>query len=143
MMFRKFRQKKQKKMHVIYMIKKIISRKITNQKTLFDDNLTLRWKKNSKHKKKNEKISIAKQSKFYQLILKMKNFTKSTNHKIFKTFWMKKNKTVIWKLRKLTQQLTISISTNLCFNDSKHFIQIQRKKLKSIKIKIIKRMRKW
>ena len=34
--------------------------------------------------KKKEKISITKQLKFHQLILKTKNFTKSTYHKIFK-----------------------------------------------------------
>ena len=103
-------------------------------------NVTL--KKNSKHKKKNEKKSIIKQSKFHQLISKTKNFTKLTNDKIFKTFCMKKNKTAIQRLRKSTQRLTILISTNLCFNDSKHFIQIQQKKIKLIKIKIIKQMRK-
>ena len=39
-------------MRVIHVTKKIISRKIINRKTLFDDNSTLRWKKNSEHKKK-------------------------------------------------------------------------------------------
>ena len=39
MMFRKF---KQKKMHVVYVTKKIISHEIANRKTLFDDNSTLR-----------------------------------------------------------------------------------------------------
>ena len=43
MMFRKFKQKKkQKKMHIIHVTKKIISQKIANRKTLFDDNSTLR-----------------------------------------------------------------------------------------------------
>ena len=135
-----FRKFKQKKMRIIRVTKKITLQKITNQKTLFDDNSTLRWKKNSKHKKKNidyETIEISsidfKNEKFHK-IDELQNFQNVLN---------KKNKTAIWRLRKLTQQLTISISTNLCFNDSKHFIQIQQKKLKSIKIKIIKQMQKW
>ena len=123
MMFCKFKQK-----NAYYSCdKKIISHEIANQKTLFDDNSTLRWKKNlkQKRKKKNEKISITKQSKFHQSILKTKNFTKLINHKIFKKFWIKKNKTAIRQLRKSTQRLTILISPNLCFNDSKYFISIQ------------------
>ena len=48
MMFWQFKQKN-KKMRIIHMTKKIISREIINRKTLFDDNSTLRWKKNSKH----------------------------------------------------------------------------------------------
>ena len=42
MMFRKFKQKKQKKMRIIRMTKKITSQKIANRKTLFHDNSTLR-----------------------------------------------------------------------------------------------------
>ena len=40
-MFRKFKQKN-KKMRIICVTKKIISYEIANQKTLFDDNSTLR-----------------------------------------------------------------------------------------------------
>ena len=42
MIFRKLKQKKTKKMRIIHVTKKIISQKIANQKTLFDDNSTLR-----------------------------------------------------------------------------------------------------
>ena len=48
---------------------------------------------------------------------------------------MKKNKATIRQLRKLTQQSMISISINLCFNDSEHFIQIQQKKIETDKNK--------
>ena len=143
MMFRKFRQKNKKKCVLFMWQKKSFCKKLQIEKRCSTTIQRYVEKKIQNTKKKTEKILIMKQSKFYQLILKTKNFTKLTNHKIFKTFWMKKNKTAIRRLRKSTQQLTILISTNLCFNDSKHFIQIQQKKLKSIKIKIIKRMRKW
>ena len=48
----KIQTKKNKKMRIIRVTKKTISQKIANWKTLFDDNSTLRWKKNSEHKKK-------------------------------------------------------------------------------------------
>ena len=138
MIFWKFKQKKKQKNAYYSCDKKNHFAKNCKSKNVVRRQFNVTLKKKFK-----KKISITKQSKFHQLILKTKNFTKSTNYKIFKTFWMKKNKAAIRRLRKSTQQLTISTSTNLCFNDSKHFIQIQQKKLKSIKIKIIKRMRKW
>ena len=79
MMFWKFK----KKMRFIHMTKRATSQKIANWKPLFDDNLTLCWKKNSKHKKNidyetieilstdsaNEKIHKIDESQNFQNVL--------------------------------------------------------------------------
>ena len=147
MLFKKLKNKKKqlnkKKRRVMHMIKKIIMSKIANQKTLFDDNSTLYWKNNSKHKrKKNKNTLITKQSKFHSSILKMKNFLKSTNHKIFKMFWTKQNEQIfLWQQKTMSMKLSTHSNINQLLNilstNLKHFIQIQQKKLKLISIKIV------
>ena len=87
MMFQKFKQKKTKKKAYYSCDKKNHFVKNCKSKNVVRRQFNVTLKKKFKtQKKKNEKISITKQSKFHQLILKTKNFTKSTNRKIFKTF---------------------------------------------------------
>ena len=86
MIFRKFKQKKKQKNAYYSCDKKNHFAKNCKSKNVVRRQFNVTLKKKFKTQKKNEKISITKQSKFHQLILKTKNFTKSTNHKIFKTF---------------------------------------------------------
>ena len=143
MMFRKLRQKKNKKNAYYSCNKKNHFAKNCKSKNVIRRQFNVTLKKNSKHKKKMKKYRLRNNRNFINWFWKRKISQNRRITKFSKRFEWKKNKAAIRRLRKSTQQLTISISTNLCFNDSKHFIQIQRKKLKSIKIKIIKRMRKW
>ena len=93
MMFRKFKQKKkQKKMHIIHVTKKIISQKIANRKTLFDDNSTLRWKKNLKHKKKMKKYRLRNNRNFINWFWKRKISQNRRITKFSKRFEWKKTK---------------------------------------------------
>ena len=136
MMFRKFRQKK----NAYYSCDKINHfAKNCKLKNIIRRQFNVTLKKKFRAQKKNidyetiEILSIDFENEKFHKIDELQNFQNVLN---------KKNKTAIRRLRKLTQQSTISILTNLYFNDSKHFIQIQQKKLKSTKIKIIKRMQK-
>ena len=88
-MFWKFKQKKQKKC-ILHMWQKNHFAKNYESKNVVRWQFNVTLKKKFKIQKKNKKVSITKQLKFHQLILKMKNFTKSTNRKIFKTFEIKK-----------------------------------------------------
>ena len=83
MMFRKLKQKKTKKQKNAYYS---CDKKNHFAKNYKSKNVVRRQFNVTLKKKFKKKISITKQSKFHQLILKTKNFTKSTNHKIFKTF---------------------------------------------------------
>ena len=132
---KKNRLTKKKIQRATRVAKRVTMREIANRKTWFDDNSTWYWKKNSKQKqKKIEKKSIMKISIFRRFVLKTRNFLKSTNHKIFRTFWMKRKPQTF-----LQQKMSIerSVNTNIKQlskqqnEDLEHFIQIQRKKLKS------------
>lgn len=111
-------------------------REIANRRTWFDDSSTWYWEKNSEQKlKKIEKISIMKTSIFRRLVLKKKKILKSTNHKIFRMFWMKqKTRTSLQQKMSIERSISLNIKrlSKQQYENLKHFIQIQQKKLKSI-----------
>ena len=140
--FNNLNKKKQKKCVLFVWQKKAFRKKLQIEKCC-STTIQCYAEKKFRTQKKMKKYQLRNNQNFINWFWKRKISQNRRITKFSKHFEWKKNKTAIQRLRKLTQRLTISILTNLCFNDSKHFIQIQQKKLKSIKIKIIKQMRKW